>query len=304
LAGSVRLKEGRLRRFWWDQRGRVIEKLKELYGKAGHGLHGLPRNETESVPISEIRVLEDIINLAQENKVLWQKLAPLIRGDFDFGVAQIGKEVGIEDFAIPPARGIHYIQQRENQIKDINQTTFDQLKNSLADGLKAGEPMDDLIDRVKDVFKTATDSRAQTIAITETNMAVNGGRHGGMQAAGVPKKGWRTSHLENTRPAHIQAEKDYTKGIPVNEAFIVDGEALQYPGDPNGSAGNIINCRCFTYAILEDAPHPSGELVGMRVTAGTDCATRFLTFEEWAGKRAHLTYGASEGSGGNSGAEA
>jgi len=37
--------------------------------------------------------------------------------------------------------------------------------------------------------------------------------------------------------------------VPLNENFNVDGEMLEYPGDPSGSAGNIINCRCG-YEIL------------------------------------------------------
>jgi len=34
----------------------------------------------------------------------------------------------------------------------------------------------------------------------------------------------------------------------MEEPFDVDGEDLQYPGDPAGSAGNTINCLCsMTY---------------------------------------------------------
>ena len=36
--------------------------------------------------------------------------------------------------------------------------------------------------------------------------------------------------------------------IPVDDPFIVGGEELMFPGDPNGSPGNVINCRCFTFA--------------------------------------------------------
>ena len=35
----------------------------------------------------------------------------------------------------------------------------------------------------------------------------------------------------------------------IGDTFDVDGEQLAYPGDPSGSAGNVINCRC-TIAIL------------------------------------------------------
>lgn len=38
------------------------------------------------------------------------------------------------------------------------------------------------------------------------------------------------------------------------DKFFVGGEELEYPGDPKGAAGNIINCRCkVVYTVKEDA---------------------------------------------------
>lgn len=44
-----------------------------------------------------------------------------------------------------------------------------------------------------------------------------------------------------SRPAHAAA--DGTE-VRFNEPFIVDGEPLMFPRDPNGSIENIINCHC------------------------------------------------------------
>jgi hypothetical protein len=51
-------------------------------------------------------------------------------------------------------------------------------------------------------------------------------------------------------PAHLRAEQDYQKGIPIEKAFRVGGYDLMYPGDPNGPAQEVINCRCFTFAVV------------------------------------------------------
>jgi hypothetical protein len=32
--------------------------------------------------------------------------------------------------------------------------------------------------------------------------------------------------------------------VPLDKPFNVSGQNLMFPGDPNGSAGNVINCRC------------------------------------------------------------
>jgi len=36
--------------------------------------------------------------------------------------------------------------------------------------------------------------------------------------------------------------------------FFTSGEEIEYPGDPNAKAGNVINCRCkVVFTIKEDA---------------------------------------------------
>ncbi len=54
-------------------------------------------------------------------------------------------------------------------------------------------------------------------------------------------KTWETTS-DNPRPAHEDADG---QEVPIDEPFDVDGEDLDYPGDPNGSDGNVINCMCI-----------------------------------------------------------
>ncbi len=69
--------------------------------------------------------------------------------------------------------------------------------------------------------------------------------------AGVQFKAWLTSGNDNVRDAHLQAGEDYSpeNAIPINEAYVVDGEELMFPGDSDGSAGNVINCHCISIAV-------------------------------------------------------
>ena len=55
-------------------------------------------------------------------------------------------------------------------------------------------------------------------------------------------KEWIASFDDRTRDAH--AEAGASDPIPYNDQFLVGGEFMQYPGDPAGSAANVINCRC------------------------------------------------------------
>lgn len=135
-----------------------------------------------------------------------------------------------------------------SNIQGINQVTQRKLAASLLDGLKKEEALNDLVKRVQDQLGNNR-SRALSIARTQTAGAVGSGRHAGFGHTGVELKGWVTSHDEQVRKAHKNAEKEYAKGIGVNEYFWVGGEKLLHPGDPHGTPGNIINCRCVEIAI-------------------------------------------------------
>lgn len=65
-------------------------------------------------------------------------------------------------------------------------------------------------------------------------------------------KYWQYTHDTRTREDHIKAGKDYSisKAIPINQPFIVGGEELMYPLDPNGSAAQTINCRCNSQSVV------------------------------------------------------
>ena len=45
--------------------------------------------------------------------------------------------------------------------------------------------------------------------------------------------------------------------IPIGEPFVVMEEELMHPGDPAGSAENVINCQCIELAVA--APKQTSE---------------------------------------------
>ena len=252
IAGSVRLKRSKLERFFFEQRGRVLGRLAEI-AKA-----------------MATRGIDDLFDSLDEDRRLKAMLEPLLRGDLQFGGDQIYTEVGVGTaWDMPPLVAMDYLAARNKIIAGINQTTWDELKASLVQGLADGDTTEQLIDRVKSVYAVAGDSRAKAIAITETNAAVNTGRMKGMKSAGITRKGWITAHLERTRVTHLANEEISTNqnGIAI-EAVWPNG--CSYPGDPNGAPGETINCRCAGYALKDGKAVPP---------------TKFLHFETWASQR-------------------
>lgn len=60
---------------------------------------------------------------------------------------------------------------------------------------------------------------------------------------------WLSAHDQYTRDAHADADGQIAKkGVK----FLVWGERLAYPGDPSGSAKNVINCRCTIAPVVSD----------------------------------------------------
>jgi hypothetical protein len=38
--------------------------------------------------------------------------------------------------------------------------------------------------------------------------------------------------------------------VGINEPFMKSGAPLMYPGDPEGDAANVINCRCTILPVI------------------------------------------------------
>lgn len=155
------------------------------------------------------------------------------------------KEMAEQVKHLPVLKGKLIISTQK--ITKVNETTRRMVARQLKVGLEAGEGLDKLTARIKTTLGSNR-NRAFSIARTQTAGAVDSGRHFGMKAAGVELKGWLTSRDNDVRDAHRAAESKYAAGIPLDQPFDIGGELLMYPGDPAGSAANIINCRCLQIA--------------------------------------------------------
>ena len=125
----------------------------------------------------------------------------------------------------------------------INTTTLNNIQDQLTQGVLNKENITQLTDRVKGVFEEASQSRAQSIAVTETTYAQNSGIMESMKAAGVKTKTWLSSRDSNVREAHMEANIQPSVTIPIDDQFLVGGEYMSMPGE-GSLAKNNIRCRC------------------------------------------------------------
>lgn len=126
------------------------------------------------------------------------------------------------------------------QAQHITQTTthwiIDLVNEGLASGKTENEIYRDLLRRIPELTKF----RAQVIVENEVLAAVNYGNSIGAERSGVYTiKTWRTRRDDRVRDSHVIME---------GESALLSSRysnGLRFPGDPEGPAREIINCRCF-----------------------------------------------------------
>lgn len=154
-----------------------------------------------------------------------------------------------------------FVQARANKLAgQVTDTTYGAIKDAITAGIGAGEGIDDIGARISHVFDVASSSRADMIARTETVSAYNGatelyGRVLGPDVVGGQE--WISTLDDRTRPDHADADG---QRVAVGDSFSVGGEDLAYPGDPNGDADQIVNCRCTSGLLTPDEMDDSERL--------------------------------------------
>lgn len=130
----------------------------------------------------------------------------------------------------------------------IAKTVKNQIQATLLAGLSDGEGIDELAARITEVANWMSTTQAQSIAETETTKITNGAFKITYNAGQVPYKGWVNLGDGRVRDSHrddaIRANNDGSLVIPMDDKFLIDGEYLDYPGDPSASARLVIRCRC------------------------------------------------------------
>jgi hypothetical protein len=87
------------------------------------------------------------------------------------------------------------------------------------------------------------------------------------------QKEWIASFDDRTRDTH--AEVGASEPIPYNDAFMVGGNFLMYPGDPSGPSAEVINCRCSVAPFPVTGAQTVGEITDINFGLGGAQSTGF-----------------------------
>ncbi len=149
--------------------------------------------------------------------------------------------------------------QSGTKIRQINQETLRLVRSRLADSLDGTQAIRDIADNLDGLYlNQIIPNRSVVIARTEIVAASNlGSRLGAKETKQKLDHTWlATTGDLRTRPHHSQANGDR---FPIDQAYVILGERLMFPGDiGNGATGiNIIQCRCTE--VFDPAKEPKRE---------------------------------------------
>lgn len=206
--------------------------------------------------------------LTQHNEVMannvekvWMRSGRLA-GERTLGAAKSAMGLGLELKQEDPEMNIfmeifrsYLIGEALVRAVGLGLTTIKAIRDVILGAKQRGESVDQIADAILRQGSVDSKYRAMMIARTESHSAYNAGRQAAAEASPLQmRKEWvsandgRTRDFNGSKFSHRQADGEI---VMLNEKFVETGESLRFPGDPSGSAGNIIHCRCATVDVID-----------------------------------------------------
>jgi HK97 family phage portal protein len=165
----------------------------------------------------------DLFDIKKWISITTDVLAPAIETLFVEQAKLAAAEVqSTFDFTEATREAVH--QSVQMMSESYQATTLASLEDHINEGLLAGEPLSDITKRVEQVYEWSNESRAKTVAKTESFRAANSALKTAWQQSGVVKTvRWYTSQTSNVCPFCQSMEG---KTIPVDQDFFKNGDSI------------------------------------------------------------------------------
>ncbi|MED0735660.1 phage minor head protein [Aneurinibacillus thermoaerophilus] len=241
----------------YEKSEEMIADILELQGQA---LHEAIQELSDELLVDETELYKVILavqasDFFQEKfeKAVYDAFIPFfhLAGETELSSLVEGKRWSVENKA-----AARFALRLKKLVPDMNETSANIMLRSFQQAIKQGKTPSERANLVREISAQAAKGeegpfsiqRAVTIARTMSTSAANGGKlEGWKQSEVVTSKKWRSANNSRTRPDHKAANGQI---VPLDKPFIVGGEKLMHPGDPRGSAKQIVHCRCTMQAVI------------------------------------------------------
>lgn len=212
------------------------------------------------LPDSAEADIEAAMRKVWRNAILWRG-QPFLEEFRSYGFEHLETKAD-EDSVFDRALNFFIETFSARKVFQILETSRNQIMKMIKVGLDEGLTQREIAKTMREAIPELSANRAISITRTETHQA------GGFAQQAVAKesrrplvKTWNAVDDHRTRALSEGDAYDHRNmdgvTVPMNEPYYVmtrfgTREPLMFPGDPNGSAGNVINCRCVeTYKRAE-----------------------------------------------------
>jgi len=260
IEARKRRPEERLRRAMRDV---FLAQAERVASALGDGDFSVPqRRDLEVITRDEVLTADAIFDLqealTETLDAAQEGLQEALRVGFETGGLRINEEL-THDPQAPWVR--RKLRRLNRQMRDVPQNTRQVINETIRQGQEdtsksVDDIADDIVGRMRrmasgtggpDQSGSVTRSRSKRIAATSTTTAFESAQDEAWQETGVEGSSWLSQRDSRVSEGHFEADEQRR---PLNEPFRVRRtfdrpfEELMHPGDPEGSASNVVNCRC------------------------------------------------------------
>jgi len=231
---------------WAALMGKFKEKMLQFFSWQEELQIKLLKERLAKARLREYMAEDLLFNLSESNEILKKLAWPMY---LTIGT-ESGKALFIElgadpaTFVLADTAAMQVLKDKLIKVTRINDYTREKLRETLLEGLAKTETVNELQQRVRDLFGFS-EARSLNIARTETGQAAAPARDAAMAELGIEKIQWWTAGDTAVRETH-----QFLEGMVVPRGMPFPNGCL-YPCDPGGPAEQIINCRCVAVPVID-----------------------------------------------------
>jgi SPP1 gp7 family putative phage head morphogenesis protein len=236
-------------RFFISQRNAILDKI-DIW------LSQYKSIVSKTIDFTGLNLGDVLLSISEENNALFKLLRPIYRDQIKRAGLKIKSEIDTIRWGVTDPLISKFTDARKVSIESVNTTTMKLVGEKINDTISTvraeGGTVLEAAKAIKLAVRDTMDmraSQAETIAITEIGIITSETRYDAFKTEGVESQEWVTSHDDRVRDTHAAADGEIVK---IGDYFKIGDDNLLHPLDPNGSAGEIINCRCVAIAVIPD----------------------------------------------------
>lgn len=196
-------------------------------------------------PISEADFERILFQRLKWDREFQRVLSPRVKDTMRAAAKGVAGEISSSVISLTNPRMLEVHARALGVLVDVNKSTRLQIRSTLIRGVEEGGTIHDLQGSLKQYFD-GSNVRALRVARTETGFASNGTRVASFAEAGIRGHEWFTAGDSAVRESH---KKNDGVVRHLGHAF---PNGLRHPLELGAPAGEVVNCRCRTFASDEE----------------------------------------------------